>query len=41
VDAGHGATGVEPQLPKQKSKTVPELTPPAEPTTPPTPQPPG
>jgi hypothetical protein len=41
VDAGGGATGVEPQLPKQKSKKVPELTPPAEPTTPPTPQPPG
>jgi hypothetical protein len=41
VDAGKGATGVEPRLPKQKSKTVPELTPPAEPTTPPTPQPPG
>jgi hypothetical protein len=41
VDAGNGATGVEPRLPKQKSSTVPELTPPAEPTTPPTPQPPG
>jgi hypothetical protein len=41
VDTGGGATGVEPQLPKQKSKKVPELTPPAEPTTPPTPQPPG
>jgi hypothetical protein len=41
VDAGGGATGVEPQLPRQKSKKVPELTPPAEPTTPPTPQPPG
>jgi hypothetical protein len=41
VDSGNGATGVEPQLPKQKSKKVPELTPPAEPTTPPTPQPPG
>ena len=39
IDADNGATGVEPQLPKQKSK-VPELTPPAEPAAP-TPQPPG
>jgi hypothetical protein len=39
IDTDNGATGVEPRLPKQKSK-VPELAPPPEPATP-TPQPPG